>query len=89
MKLRVLAAALAGAALMTACGGGDGGDRFVETPLSCSVPDRQQWLRSYMADWYFWYKLSPSPDPAGYAVMQNVLSAELAHYVRGEQAKRE
>ncbi len=29
------------------------------------------------------------PDPAGYAVMQNVLSAELAHYVRGEQAKRE
>jgi carboxyl-terminal processing protease len=77
MKLRALAAALAGAALMTACGGGDDDGGHAGTPLSCSVADRQDWLRGYMADWYFWYKVSPSPDPSGYATVEEYFDALL------------
>ena len=33
--------------------------------LNCSVADQQDWLRSYIDDWYFWYALSPKPSPAG------------------------
>ena len=59
MKLRLLATSLIGAALMAACGGGDDDGRDTGSPATCSVSDRKAWLHDYMADWYFWYKLSP------------------------------
>jgi hypothetical protein len=71
MKFRVLATSVVGAALMAACGGGGGDHDVVGVPLSCSVADRNVWLRGYMADWYFWYGVSPSPDPAGYASVED------------------
>jgi carboxyl-terminal processing protease len=77
MKLRLLATSLIGAALMAACGGGDDDGRDSGSPASCSVADRKDWLRDYMADWYFWYKLSPSPEPAGYATVDAYFEALL------------
>ena len=79
MKLRLLATSLIGAALMAACGGSDD-DRDADTgrAATCSVPDRKAWLRDYMADWYFWYKLSPSPDPTTYFTVDDYFGAALA-----------
>lgn len=56
--------ALALAALLAGCGGG-GGDPGTGSPASCSEGDQKSWLADYMGDWYFWYRLSPRPDPAG------------------------
>jgi hypothetical protein len=64
------AAALAAAAVLTACGGGSDG-------LTCSVADEKVWLRDYMDDWYFWYASSPSPDPSGYASVDAYFQALL------------
>ncbi|HSQ72250.1 MAG TPA: S41 family peptidase [Rubrivivax sp.] len=72
---RRLAVALAAAAL-AACGGNDGGTA-VAPPASCSVADQQQWLGNYMNDWYFWYRLSPHPDPAAYADVESYFDALL------------
>ena len=78
MKLRLLATSLIGAALMAACGGSDDGhDADTGNPATCSVPDRKAWLRDYMADWYFWYKLSPSPDPTTYFTVDDYFGALL------------
>jgi C-terminal processing protease CtpA/Prc len=69
-------AAVALAALLAACGGGD--DRSVEDgPASCSVADQKAWLRQYMAERYFWWRDSPSPEPAGYATLQSYFNALL------------
>ena len=65
------AAAIAVAALVAGCGGGDGG------PLTCSASDEKIWLREYMDDWYFWYKVSPSPDPSGYLSVDSYFNALL------------
>jgi hypothetical protein len=46
-------------ALLVACGGGGGG----ESADACSVPARKAWLRDYMDEWYFWYRISPRPNP--------------------------
>lgn len=73
LRRRPLVAALAAAALLAACGGGgDAGG-----PPACSVADQQLWLRDYMADWYFWYAISPRPDPAGYADVPSYFDALL------------
>jgi carboxyl-terminal processing protease len=64
------AAALAAAAVLTACGGGS-------DDLTCSVADEKVWLRDYMNDWYFWYAYSPSPDPSGYASVDAYFQALL------------
>lgn len=61
-------------ALLAACGGG-GGDG--DTAGECSVRARQVWLRDYMADWYFWYRISPRPDPAGYTTVDGYFDALL------------
>jgi hypothetical protein len=74
MKPRLFVAGLIGAALLAACGGGDDGGGG---PASCSVAAQKTWLRSYMADWYFWYKVSPSPDPAGYPTVAEYFDALL------------
>jgi hypothetical protein len=72
--LRGLACALP--VLLAACGGG-GGDGSPPPPVDCSVAGQQAWLRSYMNDWYFWYRLSPNPSPAGYASVDSYFDALL------------
>ena len=39
--------------LLAACGGG-GGDAGTGPAQSCSVAGQQDWLQTYMDDWYFW-----------------------------------
>lgn len=62
--------------LLAACGGG-GTDDPVPAPLTCSVPDRQAWLRDYMREWYLWSAVSPSPDPAPFATVDDYFRALL------------
>ncbi len=61
--------------LLVACGGG-GGDTGV-APQSCSVADQKAWLGDYMNEWYFWYRLSPRPDPAAYSTLDAYFNALL------------
>lgn len=72
-----LAAALLPLAL-AACGGSDPvDDGYVPPPLSCSATDQKSWLAGYMNDWYFWYALSPRPNPAAYATPSDYFYALL------------
>lgn len=75
-RWRLGAAALA-LALLGGCGGGGSSGPEISEPASCSVADQNAWLREYMADWYFWYAASPSPDPAGYTSVESYFSALL------------
>lgn len=75
-RWRAALAAVAGAALLAACGGGGSWD-YNDGPRTCSTLDRQVWLRDYMNDWYFWYASSPRPDPAGYASLDTYFDALL------------
>lgn len=72
---RAALVAVAGAAMLAACGGG--GDGYNDGPYSCSTSDRQVWLRDYMNDWYYWYDISPSPSPAGYTSVDTYFDALL------------
>ena len=72
-SLRALACAVP--LLLAACGGG-GGDA-APPPLSCSVIGQQDWLRGYMNDWYYWYRLGPNPAPGGYATVASYFDALL------------
>ena len=65
------------AALLAACGGGDDGGGAASPPAACSVADQQQWLGRYMDDWYFWYRLSPRPDPSAYVDVESYFQALL------------
>ncbi len=64
------AVALAMALLLAACGGADDG-AAAGSPggqsQSCSAADQKRWLGDYMDEWYFWYRLSPRPDPGPFA----------------------
>ncbi len=51
---------------LAACGGG-GGDSGTPESADCSTAAQTSWLRSYFNDWYFWYRLSPTPDPGSFA----------------------
>ena len=65
-------------ALLAACGGGsDSGGGGGAQPLECSVPAQKTWLGDYMNEWYFWYRISPQPDPAPYADVQSYFDALL------------
>jgi len=66
--------ALAAAALLGACGGGGGGGGGA---VACSVADQQLWLRDYFDDTYFWYALSPRPNPASFADVPSYFDALL------------
>ncbi|MBK1712458.1 S41 family peptidase [Rubrivivax gelatinosus] len=61
--------------VLAACGGS--GDDEGGGAADCSVASRQVWLRDYMADWYFWYRISPRPDPSGYASLDSYFDALL------------
>ena len=68
-------------ALLAACGGGsdsDGsGGSGSAPPADCSVQGQKAWLGNYMNEWYFWYRISPQPDPAPYADVQSYFDALL------------
>ncbi|MDH4287762.1 MAG: S41 family peptidase, partial [Aquincola sp.] len=72
--LRALACVLP--IVLSACGGGGGGsDGCPSTAASGGVADRQDWLRCYFNDTYFWYRLSPNPSPAGYNTVGDYFAA--------------
>ncbi|MBK9134189.1 MAG: PDZ domain-containing protein [Betaproteobacteria bacterium] len=54
-------AALGVAALLAACGGHYDDDEF-----DCSQRGQKAWLGDYMNEWYFWYAISPRPNPASF-----------------------
>ena len=68
-------AALAASVVLAACGGGSYDDNI--STGTCSQVDQKDWLGAYMNDWYFWYRLSPRPNPAGYANVQDYYRALL------------
>jgi carboxyl-terminal processing protease len=72
----ILAPALA-ALLLAACGGGDGGGSSVAPPASCSVADQKDWLVRYLDDAYFWGRLAPRPDAAGFDDLDAFFQARL------------
>lgn len=74
-SLRAIACAVP--VLLAACGGGGGGDDGGAPPLSCSVPDQNQWLRSYFNDNYYWYALALNPSPVGYGTVDAYFDALL------------
>jgi carboxyl-terminal processing protease len=54
------------AALLAACGGGGGSDTrssTVGTPATCGADDLKSWLSATFDQDYFWYRLSPRPNP--------------------------
>ncbi len=77
--------------LLVACGGGGdpppaspplscsviggGGSSPPSPPLNGSVAGLQDWLQTYMNDWYFWTVLSPKPSPAGFATVDAYFGA--------------
>jgi carboxyl-terminal processing protease len=56
---------------------GGGGNSSTPPPLDGSVSGLQNWLRGYMNDWYFWYRLAPNPSPAGYGTVDAYFQALL------------
>ncbi|MBL8345023.1 MAG: PDZ domain-containing protein [Rubrivivax sp.] len=52
---------LGAAAVIAACGGNGYDDD------GCSQPAQKDWVGSFMNDWYFWYRLSPRPNPGSFA----------------------
>lgn len=76
MRPRLSIALTCAALLLAACGGGGGGDPVGE-PLTCSLPDRKDWLRDYMRQWYLWNASSPSPDPTPFATVDDYFQALL------------
>ncbi len=59
---------------LAACGGGDDN---TDSAASCSVSEQKSWLGSYMNDWYFWYELSPRPNPEPYTDVESYFEALL------------
>ena len=75
---RVLLATLAVPLALVACGGGGGSQEYPAPPAtSCSVADQKAWLSDYMDEWYFWYRVSPRPDPAPYTSVAGYFDALL------------
>jgi len=64
------------AVLLVACGGGGGGGG-VESARTCDVGARKAWLRDYMDDWYFWYRISPRPNPEPFETVDAFFDALL------------
>ena len=62
--------------LLTACGGDSGYDG-PQPATDCSVDGQKAWLGSYMNEWYFWYRISPQPNPTPYADVQSYFDALL------------
>ncbi len=69
---------LALAATLAACGGGgqseDPGGGTAQG-AECTVQAQKTWLAGYMDEWYFWNRLSPRPDAAGFDTVADYFSA--------------
>jgi len=65
-------ATLAAALLLAGCGGGDDAPKGA---ASCDLAGQQDWLRSYMLDWYYWTGVAPNPAPAGFTTLQAYFDA--------------
>jgi hypothetical protein len=52
---------VAAAVVLAACGGSDDGVG------DCSPFDQKDWLGAHMNEWYFWYRISPRPNPGSFA----------------------
>jgi carboxyl-terminal processing protease len=59
---------------LAACGGGDDD---ADSAAGCSVSEQKSWLGGYMNDWYFWYDLSPRPNPEPFADVLSYFDALL------------
>ncbi|MBL8326738.1 MAG: PDZ domain-containing protein [Rubrivivax sp.] len=53
-------AAIVAALVIAGCGGNDDGLG------DCSQFDQKDWLGAFMNEWYFWYAISPRPNPSGF-----------------------
>jgi hypothetical protein len=62
-------------ALLAACGGG--GESSGSAPISCSVADQKNWLKTYFNDTYFWYTFSPNPNPSAFSTVGALFGALL------------
>ncbi|KNZ32754.1 MAG: hypothetical protein AD742_10135 [Methylibium sp. NZG] len=62
--------------MLAGCGGG-GGSSATPGSAECDLPAQKDWLRSYMADTYFWSGASPNPAPTGYTTVQTYFDALL------------
>ena len=60
--------------LLAACGGGSG-DSGSAPSAQCTLSEHKAWIGDYMNEWYFWYRISPRPDPAPYADAQSYFNA--------------
>jgi carboxyl-terminal processing protease len=63
--------------VLTACGGGGSDGGCPSTAASGGTADRQDWLRCYFGDNYFWYRLSQSPSPVSYVTVGDYFDALL------------
>ncbi len=79
MQHTVRGLCLAALLVLGACGGGDGGAPAgsVAPPASCGVDDQKAWLVRYLDEAYFWYRLAPRPDPAGFSDLDSFFRARL------------
>jgi carboxyl-terminal processing protease len=77
LRKSMTAALCAGALALAGCGGGEEASRPPPPPASCSVGEQNRWLADYMNEWYFWYRLSPRPDPAPYTDVAGFFNALL------------
>lgn len=70
----------AGALALAAAGCGGGGSDSAPAPggsAECGLEAQKAWLRDYMADWYLWTGLSPTPSPAGFSSVEAYFDALL------------
>lgn len=76
MKIRTRLALACSAVILAACGGGSGDDGSVP-PQACTAAGRNAWLHDYFDEWYFWYAITPRPDPSGYTKLADYFDALL------------
>ena len=79
--LKGLSAAALGLGLV-ACGGGGGGgsDTVVASPAApaaadCSLAGQKDWMRSFMAERYYWSGQSPNPEPGPFGSVSAYFAA--------------
>ena len=68
---------VAAAPMLIGCGGGEGEPPAPPPAADCSVATVNSWLREYLREWYFWYRLAPSPEPAAFGSVDGFFAASL------------
>lgn len=58
--MRKLFVLLFSVTLVSACGGGSGGDGFTPAPTVCSNDDQKQFVLDSLYDWYLWNEMLPA-----------------------------